>query len=456
MRVIVVGAGAAGLSAAYELRKRGVDFTVLEAADRAGGRIAVEEVEGCRIDTGAQVLTAGYSAVMELCRELGVPMRTLSRRAGIWSRGGFRVVDQNDAWRNLRTLLAFKLFSPKGLWRFVRLGWRLRQRAADLSLADPSRALALDTDVSSADWIRMAGGTELLEGLAGTSIRVLTLAEPEDVGAAYGMALLWGFTFQRIELRTPERGMGQFTQALIDAVADRIRLSTRVERIVIREGAVAGVQTRTGFVPADAVVCATTATEARRLLPDLPANIDRALARVTYSSTCRMVFGVDRPVLLDRCYFVALPRREGSFLVDYSDAAIKSPQVVQSGGLIHAESTSGRAESLSALPDADLCQHFLAEIRRYSPAMPEPRFARVYRWKEAVCLMPSGALAAIARARRSLPEQVRGLALAGDYTHMPSVNGAAASGIAAVEELAGKTYPRCRRGDTAQEPSSSS
>ena len=435
MRVVVIGAGAAGLSAAYESRKRGVDFTVLEAADHAGGRIAAEEVEGCRIDTGAQVLTAGYRTVLGLCRELGVPVHACSRRAGIWRRGAFRVVDQNDGWRNLRTLLAFKLFSPKALWQLVRIGWSLRRQAADLRLADPSRALAHDTEASIADWIRKAGGTESLEGLAGTSIRVLTLGNPEDVGAAYGKALLWGYTFQPVELLTPERGMGQFTQALVAAVADRIRLSTKVERVVIRGGAEAGVQTAAGFVPADAVVCATTATEARRLLPNLPADIDRALAGVTYSSSCRAVFGVDRPVLPDQCYFVALPRREGSFLVDYSDASVKSPQVAPSGGLIHAEAAGSRAEFLSALPDGDLCRRFLAEIRRYSPEMPEPRFARAYRWKEAVCLMPSGVLAGLPRARRSLPEQIRGLALAGDYMHMPSVEGAAASGVAAVEDV---------------------
>ena len=441
MRAVIIGAGAAGLSAAYAMRKRGVDFIVLEAANHAGGRIAVEETEGSRIDTGAQVFTAAYDTALRLCGELGVPVRACSRRAGIWRRGAYRVIDQHDTWKSLRTILGFKLLSPKSLGQFVRLGLRLRRHAPDLCFADPSRMLALDTSASIADWIRSNAGPESLDGLAGTAIRVLTLAEPEDVGAAYGMALLWGFTFEPIEMLTPERGMGQFTQALIDAVADRIRLSTKVERVVVRERKVVGVQTSTGLVAADAVVCATTATEARRLLSDLPVDIDHALARVTYSSNCRVVFGVDRPVLPDRCYFVALPRREGSFLVDYSDAAVKSPRVVTSGGLIHAESTRDRAESLSALPDADLCNVFLAEIRRWSPDMPEPRFARVYRWKEAVCLMPGGALNAIAQVRRSLPEQVRGLALAGDYTHMPSVNGAAASGIAAVEELVRSVSP---------------
>lgn len=49
--------------------------------------------------------------------------------------------------------------------------------------------------------------------------------------------------------------------------------------------------------------------------------------------------------------------------------------------------------------------------------------------------MPSGVLTALDRVRRDLPKRVRGLALAGEYMHMPSVNGALASGIAAVEEL---------------------
>ena len=440
MKVVVIGAGPAGLSAAHALRKRGggVDFLVLEAAGHAGGRIAFEDVDGCRIDTGSQVFTEAYGTALGLCRELGVPVRTCSRRAGIWSRGAFRVLDQRDSLRTLQTLLSSKL-PPKTLWQFTRLGFRLRRHAIDLSFADPSRALPLDADASIADWLRAHAGPESVEGLAGTSIRILTLAEPEEVGAAYGMALLWGFVFEPAEFLTPERGIGQFALALVDAVADRIRLRSRVERIVIRDGAIAGVQTGTGFVAADAVVCATTATEARRLLPDLPGDIDRALGLVTYSSNCRVVFGVDRQVLPDQCFSVALPRCEGSFLAGYSDAAVKSPDVASGlpGGLIHAESTSEKAESLSALPDAELRRRFLAEIRRYSPDMPEPRFARVYRWKEAVCLMPGGALTAVFRAQGRLQGQVRGLALAGEYTHMPSVNGATASGIAAVEALLG-------------------
>lgn len=436
--VIVIGAGAAGLAAAWALRRRGIDFLVLEAADHAGGRIAGEEVEGFRIDTGAQVFTASYDTAIRLCGDLDVPLKNCSRRAGVYSRGRFRMLDPNDPWTNLRTLLAFNLFSPRGLWQLVRLARALRARRGCLSFADPSQALALDTQSTIADWLRRHAGPEVLEELAEASICTLTLAQPEEVGAAYGMALLWGFVFEPVDFVTPEGGMGSLAQALIDAVTDRIRLRTPVDRVIVEDGAVTGVQTGRGPVAADAVICATTASVARRLLPGLPAEMDSALRRVTYSSGCRAVFGVDRPTLPHGCYSVMFPRRERSFLVGYSDAAVKSPAVAPPGmGLIHAEAASNRADVLSALSEPDLHARILAEIGRFTPAMPEPRFARTYRWKEAVCLMPPGALTALDRLRRDLPKAIRGLALAGEYMQMPSVNGALASGIAAVDGLSG-------------------
>ena len=39
MKVLIVGAGAAGLTAAYKLMKRGVEFTLLEAISQIGVRV---------------------------------------------------------------------------------------------------------------------------------------------------------------------------------------------------------------------------------------------------------------------------------------------------------------------------------------------------------------------------------------------------------------------------------
>ncbi|BDD80418.1 monoamine oxidase [Tsukamurella pulmonis] len=68
-----MGAGVAGLVAADELRRRGVDVVILEAADRVGGRTLVETTAlGSTVDLGGQWLGAGHHRFEDLARELGL------------------------------------------------------------------------------------------------------------------------------------------------------------------------------------------------------------------------------------------------------------------------------------------------------------------------------------------------------------------------------------------------
>ena len=59
-RVIVVGAGVAGLRCAQVLAAAGVEPVVLEASDRVGGRMATDEIDGHLIDRGFQLLNPSY------------------------------------------------------------------------------------------------------------------------------------------------------------------------------------------------------------------------------------------------------------------------------------------------------------------------------------------------------------------------------------------------------------
>jgi phytoene dehydrogenase-like protein len=61
--VVVVGAGLAGLRAARLLGRRGLDVALLDAADRPGGRIATDLVDGFRCDRGFQVFNTSYPAL---------------------------------------------------------------------------------------------------------------------------------------------------------------------------------------------------------------------------------------------------------------------------------------------------------------------------------------------------------------------------------------------------------
>ena len=78
MRVVVVGAGLGGLSAACHLAGRGHDVVVLEREDGPGGRTGVRRMGGYTFDTGATVLT--MPGLVEDCfRAAGVDMADFVR-----------------------------------------------------------------------------------------------------------------------------------------------------------------------------------------------------------------------------------------------------------------------------------------------------------------------------------------------------------------------------------------
>src|SRR5215813_6842117 len=78
--VAVVGAGIAGLATAYELSRRGISFVVLERAQRAGGVILSEEIDGFTIDGGPDALLIQKPEGIALCEELGLGGRLVATK----------------------------------------------------------------------------------------------------------------------------------------------------------------------------------------------------------------------------------------------------------------------------------------------------------------------------------------------------------------------------------------
>ncbi len=79
-RVLVIGAGFAGLSCAYQLQRAGADVQVLEARNRVGGRVLTLNnfVEGQRIEAGAELVGGNHPTWMAYAKEFGLTMRDVS------------------------------------------------------------------------------------------------------------------------------------------------------------------------------------------------------------------------------------------------------------------------------------------------------------------------------------------------------------------------------------------
>ena len=88
MRCVVVGAGLAGLSAAWELTRAGTEVVVLESERRAGGVVLTERRDGFLVEGGPDGFLAGEGDIPALARELGLGDRLvdqLARGATLWT-----------------------------------------------------------------------------------------------------------------------------------------------------------------------------------------------------------------------------------------------------------------------------------------------------------------------------------------------------------------------------------
>jgi monoamine oxidase len=74
-KVLILGAGLAGLSAALYLRQRNIPFTILEARNRIGGRVfthRIDDTENLHVELGAEWVGESHERMKTLCRELGL------------------------------------------------------------------------------------------------------------------------------------------------------------------------------------------------------------------------------------------------------------------------------------------------------------------------------------------------------------------------------------------------
>lgn len=109
--ITIIGAGVAGLTAAVYLHKKGYPIQILEASDRAGGRIKTDIVDGFRLDRGFQVLLTEYPETKALLDYDKLNLKRFLPGATVLYDGGqFEIA---DPFRRPSALLA-TVFAPVG------------------------------------------------------------------------------------------------------------------------------------------------------------------------------------------------------------------------------------------------------------------------------------------------------------------------------------------------------
>ena len=201
-RVVVIGAGYAGLAAADALRAGGAEVTVLEARDRVGGRVWSVPFEGATIERGAEFILPGYEVMEELAARFGIP---LVRKGTPYGRR-IPVGEESVAWSDLEAA-------------FERIGAGPPQDAA--SAGEAIDALELDAPLSALIKTRVA----ISNGHPCEDLEVSVL----DEGAS---------TFGDFDNFTLEGGNMRLADALAEELGDAVHLESPVRRVRWSEGAV--------------------------------------------------------------------------------------------------------------------------------------------------------------------------------------------------------------------------
>lgn len=442
-KVVIIGGGAAGLSAAWTLKKHGIDAILLEANDRVGGRLGGDRVEGFCLDEGADFFCDSYDVAFRLCEELGLPLVRSEMNLGWYRKGRWvqttPIKSVGDLVGNLSPFWTLGFLSPRVVWPILKLVREIGQQAEYLNFSSECRIVELDGEENFGAYLARIGVPDYLKVTLGGFLE-MTMGHIEDASAAYMRTYLAEMLLKADQIYVPEQGAGSLTHALVAACGDAIRVATPVRRVVLRNGAATSVLTDGGSIEADAVICALPATKVATVIPDLSAEIRHTLGKVAYSTGVRVVIGLDRPPLPAGWHGALYPEDETPLLLDRS---INLPAIAPPGKstldlLVGRE----RAAELLPLDDAEIKHQMLAAARRNPPpnsALPgddDGLFTRVYRWPDAVCMMAPGMFKAVAEMRGQLGREVKNLFLAGDYMRVPSVNGALASGVDAAEEVA--------------------
>lgn len=110
-RVVIIGAGFAGLAAAYRLKQKGCEVTVLESRNRIGGRVfshLIDENESFVIELGAEWVGASHERLIAHCNEFGLELMDnrfeshMVYEGKYYPRGSW---DYSEEWKNKFNLL---------------------------------------------------------------------------------------------------------------------------------------------------------------------------------------------------------------------------------------------------------------------------------------------------------------------------------------------------------------
>jgi monoamine oxidase len=296
--VVVVGAGIAGLTAAYRLRQSGVPVRVFEAQNRVGGRmysLRGHFPDGQVVELGGELIDTNHEHIRALAAELGVTLDDLATDEPAldhdrWWFGGQRRADAEvvEAFRPIAAAIERDLATLGG--------------DGDVTHAAPNNGEALD-NVTVAQWLDRAGVSGWIRALLDVGYTTEFGLEPGEqsalnlltmIGTAPDEFRIFGESDERFHVHD---GNDRIPLTLAERLDDVVETGHVLEAVTGSGGGYVCTFRRgaaTVDVPADQVLLAIPFTLLRDVQLrgiELPPAKRRAIAELGYGTNAKLMIG---------------------------------------------------------------------------------------------------------------------------------------------------------------------
>ena len=428
---VIVGAGMAGLTAAYMLRDK--KLLLLEQEDRFGGRIWSEKINEATYNIGTQFFTEEETSFVHLVNELGIERVTHDPAKIPMS------LYLND---KLYTSF-FSLFSRKVVFdglKFMSKSYRLA-KIFQLSPDDPRWQKLVKQNLVD---FQQGYGPELL-ALVNSYLQGACVSKPERTSAGIG-ALLMGDIFNTGQMAFVKGGTQKITDAMVSKLNGKVMNGAGVTRVEEKDGIVSICFRKNGkeqTIKAKSAVMAVPPQIALKLIPQLPAWKKDALSRIKYGPLIVLSVFLKRNIPWDRWQGMLCNNLIFSGIADATfdmdtDKNEDNPIIYNFIISIPPDETK-KIEAILAKSDEEIVSLTLNDFKR---VMPEADIDE-YILDTKVTRFPIGELELspeyYLELLPQLPKPVGNIHFCGDYTHGRSfLDGAAFSAFRAARELGSK------------------
>jgi oxygen-dependent protoporphyrinogen oxidase len=460
-KVVIAGAGIAGLSLAFALNRRGIDVDVFEKHERAGGNIRTVNLDGYLCEWGPNGFLDNVPETFSLVEALGLSGRIVrssdaARRRFIYRNGRLHEVPMGPI-----AFLRSGLLSLRGKLRLAAEPWAAKSPGGDETIYHfAARRIGKEAAAVMVD--------PMVSGIFAGNARELSLracfAKMADMEAQYGGLFKALIAKQReAGARKRERGIdvgptGTLTsfvggtQDLIDALVEKLGRSLHLSCGVTglaRTGRAWRVQTSAATVEADAVVLAGPAGVSADLIKSFSYGIAKTLRTIEGAPLAVVCLGYDEAEVertrgpLNGFGFL-VPRREDlRVLGALWDSSVYPHRAPEGRALIRVMIGGACDRGVLTLSDEALIDTARADLRKAMNLTVEPMFTRVIRHPMGIPQYTVGHLDRLAEIDRRLAAWP-GLFLAGNAYRGPSINACIADADRVADAVAAHLQPAAK------------